>query len=145
MPNVGAFVRAVDFPAAVEVTETTTIADISSTSYSAGSVQCSTTFTANSAGKALIQLWTRMQGDGTFRVFVGIELREGSVSGTIVRSPSDTEAVQGITAATTSYAIPILVSGLTAGATYFVRTMHKVAGGTTSDIFTRKILVTPQP
>ncbi len=141
----GSPIRAADFPPAVEVIETTTIADISSTSYAAGSPQCSVTFTAATSGRAKVDFWSRMQGDGTFRVFVAIEVRETNVSGAVVEAASDTEALQGVTVGPTSYAGFMLLSGLTAGATYFVRTMHKVAGGTTSDVFTRRIIVTPQP
>lgn len=145
MALAGQIIRALDFPPAVDVLETTTIADISSTTYAAGATQCSTTFTANTAGKALFNVWSRMQGDGTFRVFLSIELRENNVSGAIIKAPVDTEAVQGSTVGIVSYALSILQTGLTPGGTYFIRTMHKVAGGTTSDIFTRRITVTPQP
>lgn len=141
----GSPIRAADFPPAVEVLETTSIDNISSTSYAAGSTQCSVTFTANTMGRAKIDWWGRMQGDGTFRVFLGIEVRENNVSGTVIEAASDTEAAQTAVASTGTYPGMMLLSGLTSGGTYFVRTMHKVAGGTTSDIFTRRIIVTPQP
>lgn len=145
MPNAGAPVNVGDFPTTVETLETTTVTDIAVTNYTAGTVQCSAVFTAPASGRARIDLWTRMQGDGTFRVFCGVEVRTGSVigSGTIIRSPADNEAVQGQAVGIVSYSLPILQTGLTPGDTYHVRTMHKVAGGTTADIFTRKLLVSP--
>jgi hypothetical protein len=145
MPLAGQIVRALDFPPAVTVTEATTQANITSTSYAAGSPSCSLTFTAATSGQANIAVWGRMQGDGTFRVFLGFELRLGSVSGTIIEAVSDSNAAQTAIVSTESVGISFLATGLTAGSTYFVRTMHKVAGGTTSDIFTRRITVTPAP
>jgi hypothetical protein len=36
-----------------------------------------------------------------------------------------------------------LVTGLTAGNTYFIRTMHKTSGAGAADLFWREILVEP--
>lgn len=144
MPNAGQIIRAADFPAAVAVTESTTQANMANTSYAAGTPACSLTFVAATSGRAQIDIWARMQGDGTFRAFLGFELYLGtSSSGTLIEAVSDSNAAQTAVVSTESAGISFLATGLTAGATYYVRTMQKVAGGTTADIFTRRITVTP--
>jgi hypothetical protein len=147
MPLAGQTTRALDWPPAVQVSEGTDELNIVSTSYIAGGTPCAVTFTAPSSGRVLVYIWARLGNtDGTNRLFVSYQLREGSVSGTIIRDAGDSTAVQGTPTAVTSYGMPDLVDGLTAGGTYYIRTMHKVAGGAAvADIFDRRITVTPEP
>lgn len=116
------------------------------TAASAGSYsECAVTFTAPTTGRVTIHLSARMVNttatDGTM---VCTETREGSVigSGTIVdgvgdRGPSNYGVELGRSG--TSH----LVSGLTPGAAYNCRVLHKVTAGTGS-IALRELIVRPE-
>ena len=90
----------------------------------------------------------RQQDPGGNRLFVQFELRLGSTSaGTLivgavvargVSTTGDVTASEFMTFGNMS-----MVDGLTPGSTYFIRTMHRVDGGTTNDIGHRRLVVIP--
>lgn len=138
------------WPESVQVQENTDQLDITSTAYTAGSPECSTTFTAPMSGRIGVVVAAEMRNDDTAgnRVNVTFELRLGSTSaGTLIVSPVVVRGV-GTTGDTTASQFMTngnmtMVEGLTAGSTYFIRAMHKVDGGTTNDIGHRRLVVIP--
>lgn len=119
------------------------ILDISSTSYIPGSPECSVTFTAPASESVVISVYARLRGDGTNNIFVTPEVREINVSGALVLSPADSNSVLTNSVNTRTGTSVYYLDDLTAGAVYFARTMHRVAGGTTADIFDRRLIVQP--
>lgn len=154
MPDIrpGDTISAEWWPESVRVVENTDQLNITSTSFTAGSPECSTTFVAPSTGRVGVVVGAEMKNDDTAgnRVFVSFEIREGTTSaGAVflaastprgVSTTGDTSASQYMTHGNMS-----MVEGLTGGATYFIRAMHQVAGGTTNDIGHRRIVVVPFP
>ena len=140
------------WPESVRVVENTDQLNVTSTSYIAGSPECSTTFVAPSSGRVGVVVAAEMRNDDTAgnRIFVSYEIRLGTTSaGTLflaastprgVSTTGDTTASQFMTFGNMS-----MVEGLTGGSTYFIRTMHQVDGGTTNDIGHRRLVVVPMP
>lgn len=137
------------WPEAVTVLEDTDQLDITSTSATAGSPACSTTFVAPSSGRVGVAVAAEMRESAPgSRLFVGYELYEGtSAAGTLkqayrvqfgVSTSGDTTASEFMT-----HGNMTMVEGLTAGATHFIRTMHQTEGGATNDIGHRRLVVIP--
>lgn len=151
MPDilVGAPISATDFPPAVWASDTTANSNISSTSYIAGTPTVSVTFTAPTSGAVLLSVGVAASDNGgTNRVHLSPEVRVTDVSGAVVLAADVTNrgvGTPGEASANTHRSRTTLLTGLTAGGTYFARTMHKVSGGTTADISVREIVVTPTP
>lgn len=145
--SAGTVVNALDFPPTVQANDATSNNNISSTSYVTGSPVVSTTFTAPTSGR--VRLIVSMVGgaDATGnRVFVSPQVFEGTdATGTEVLSPSVATAVGTISEQTSSssYERCSFLDGLTPGGTYFVRTMHRVTGGSTIDLLYRGVIVVP--
>lgn len=140
---------ALDWPPTVKATDATQQTNISSTSYVTGSPVVSTTFTAPSSGR--VRLIVGMSGGadaGGNRVFVAPQVFLGtSASGTEILSPSVDSAVGTMQEQTSSssYERCSFLDGLTPGATYFVRVMHRVTGGSVVDLLFRGVIVVPLP
>lgn len=152
----GSKIKALDTPPTVQVTDTTTMGNISNTTYSAGTPEVGVTFTAPTSGRVNITISGGLRNNAansdraflTAQVFLGV-----NSAGTEVLVPSVT--VYGVStpggSATMDYIYSsrtAMLDGLTAGATYYVRTMHlcsvSVGGpGNTCDLNYRGILVTP--
>jgi hypothetical protein len=126
-------------PAPVAVAEGTDLTAISGTSYVAGSPVCGTTFVAPPSGQVFITMTGRIQqsNDGN-QTLLSFEVKSGGTigSGTDVLAASDDRAlIAGEAVNSGSPAIAaasfrhLVTSGLTAGSTYNVRTVHKVTGG----------------
>lgn len=139
------------WPDSVRVVENTDQLNITSTSFTAGSPECSTTFVAPLSGRVRVTVAAEMRNDDTAgnRVFVSFEIRLGTVAGAVhtaasvgrgVSTTGDTSASQFMTHGNSS-----MVDALTPKATYFIRTMHLVGGGTTNDIGHRRLVVIPVP
>jgi hypothetical protein len=138
------------WPAAVENDDTTNFLDITSTSYTAGSPECSVLFEAPRSGRVAVCIAAGLQNqDAGDRVFLSWECYLGtSASGTLVQSAVDTHGVStsgGPSSLEGTWANMVMLQGLTPGATYFARTMHRVDGGTTNDVHQRRIIVFPLP
>lgn len=147
----GQEISAMWWPDSVRVAEATDQLDITSTSFIAGTPECSTTFVAALSGRALVAWAAEMRNDDTAgnRLFVSFEVRLGTSAGAVFLAASAFRSVStsGDTTAS-SYMIhgnTLMLEGLTPKATYFIRTMHQVAGGTTNDIGYRRVCVIPLP
>ena len=142
----GSRVLALDFPPAVAAYDNTQITDITSTSFIAGSPVVSATFTAPTTGRVVIAVAANVRDSaGTQRVFVAAHI-ESVTTGLVVATPN--AGSFGITNAPPSTVYEIhsrdtLLEGLIPGDTYFARLMYRVNGGSTADIRSRQVTVTP--
>jgi len=139
------------WPESVRVVENTDQNNITSTAFTAGSPECSTTFVAPLSGRVAVIVGAEMRNEdtGNNRVFVTFEIRLGSVAGAVVQAAvnargvsttGDAQASQFMTHGNMS-----MVETLTPRATYFIRAMHHVDAGTLNDIGHRRICVVPLP
>lgn len=139
------------WPDSVTVQENTDQLNQTSTSAIAGTPECSVTFIAPLSGRVQVTVAAEMRNDDTAgnRIFVGFEIRLTDSSGAIhtgylvgrsVSTTGDTTASQFMT-----HGNLVMVDNLTPKATYFIRTMHAVTGGTTNDIGHRRLCVIPVP
>lgn len=139
---------ALDWPPTVKAISAGTLGSISSTTYTNGSPEIGTTFVAPSSGR--VRIITGLVGNGptSQRLFLSPQVFLGtSASGTEVMSPSVDHAVGTITeqTASTSYERCTFLDGLTPGATYYARTMHRVTSGTGATASFRGIIIVPLP
>jgi hypothetical protein len=149
MTVAGAKVLAGDFPPAVTLIDTTAIANISSTSAIPGSPEVGVIFIAATSGAALVNVALGGRDNGsTNRVFLSTEVYVGS-DATGVKIVTASVAANGCSSAPINNAgyqyvgRAWLLTGLTAGATYYARTVYYVDAGNTADIVMRGIVVTP--
>jgi len=147
MPAAGDRIQALDFPATQSDTEDTDQTNITTTA-AAGSPTCDVTFTAPTSGKVLVHVGGVGQDNGANNsVIIEPEVREDDAAGAIVAA-TGTESRQLILRCNTSTTPASgtrtsLVSGLTAGSTYYAQTMHFSDAGTTADVLSRSIIVQP--
>lgn len=145
MPDLlaGTTILAQDTPPSIEVQDGTNLNDLTNTTYQPGTPELGVTFSAPTSGRVMVHFYAGLNCDGTNTLFVSTELYEGTDStGTLITSASDDRAVANTDGR--SHASAQYEEGfLTPGVTYFVRTMHRVLGGTTSDVFHRQITVSP--
>lgn len=128
----------------VQVDESTDHANITATTYTAGTVNCQTTFIAPPSGKVLVHVAGNGGGTTTSRVLVSFEIRQTNVAGLVITPAVDENGVMLDCVSGAQQAMPTLVSSLTPGATYYIRAMHKtLPSGTTGDLYFRRICVTP--
>lgn len=146
----GDLIEAAWWPESVTVQENTDQLDITSTTSIPGTPECSMTFVAPESGRVGIVVSAEMRNDDTAgnRLFVQPQVFLGtSSSGTLVLASMVTRGVS-TTGDTTASQFMVhgnmtMLEGLTGGSTYFVRTMHRVDGGTTNDIGHRRLVVIP--
>jgi hypothetical protein len=127
-----------------EALEGTNLTGITSTSYIAGSPTCSILIAGPPSGSGLVVVGTHIEGQATEKAtWVAYEARLTNSSGAVVHAASDDEAVliQGVNNVKASYAS--LLTGLTVGQVYYLRTMHKVDAATTGTVFHRRITFIP--
>lgn len=145
---VGSVIEAADFPPAVTSTDSTVLGAITSTSYITGSPVVSATFVAPTSGAVLLSVGLAARDTGgTDRVHLSPEVRLGSSGGAVVLATDVTTRGVGTPGESLSYVYrsrTTILTGLTAGATYYVQTMHKVSGGS-ADITARDVTVAPVP
>lgn len=155
MPSAGDTIRALDFPATAIAEQSTDETGFTSTTYTAGSAVCGVAFVAPTSGKVRVAWAARFETNTlNVRVTVSFEMLTGSSvgSGTSVLAASDSRALESTSddasagnnarqQAGTFYD----VTGLTAGNSYNVRTMHRMSSAGNGDIFDRQISVTPLP
>ena len=139
------------WPESVTVTENTDQLDVSSTSFIAGTPECSTTFVAPRSGRVGVCVGSEMRNDSTggLRILVSFEIRLKDSAGAVhtaaliqrgVSTTGDTTASQFMVLGNMT-----MVELLTPGATYFIRTMHRVDGGVVNDLGHRRLVVIPLP
>ncbi|MEU8362313.1 hypothetical protein AB0C27_40475 [Nonomuraea sp. NPDC048882] len=154
MPDilVGDPISADDLPRAVWGSEGTSHTNIPSTTFIAGSPSCECTFIAPKSGSVLLSVGLGASGDaGGQRVIITPEIRENDVSGSVVLAANTTTevlrgcAVPGQATANAHRSRTTLLTGLTPGATYYGRTMHRATGTGTADLSVREIVVVPTP
>lgn len=152
MPDLlaGSKIRAADFPSAVYAQDTTTIADISSTSYISGTPEVGVTFVAPTTGRVKITVGGSLRNNAanSDRVTLAPQVFVTNGGGTEVLAPTVfrgicTDGTQSADYCT--YGRTTLLEGLTAGQQYYARVMHCKFGsaGTTCDVAMRDILVDP--
>lgn len=140
-------------PQPVQVDDITTIAGISNTTPAAGTPVVGTAFVAPPSGKVYLTVTASCASsveDNTANV--GYELRSGSTvgTGTVLLAASFNRAVQtseavtsGGGAARITASNRFLFTGLTAGSSYNVRTMHWMNPAGSGSVFYRALLVEP--
>lgn len=146
MPDLlaGTTILAQDTPPTLKVEEEANETGISSTTYIPGDTECSGTFTASTTGRAKVDFSARLAGDNTNATRLSFELYEGSdTTGTLIQSASDAIAVDRVGGRATFRSNFYVVTGLTPGVTHFIRTMHRVLGGTGGEVIRRQIDVYP--
>lgn len=153
MPDilVGATVRA--FPEAVYVRSTTTVADISSTSFTSGAPFfpiVDTTFVASTTGRIMLSVGAGMRDNGgTNRIFVSPEVYEGvDETGTLVLDSAGQGREHALISIDSAgdyvhMSRMTFLDGLTPGATHYARLVHRVTGGSSADITVRDLVVMP--
>lgn len=136
-------------PTTVFSADQTTFADISSGSLAAGSPACDVTFIAPPSGKVLVTVGANLRDQSTStRATVQFEIRNTNSSGAVFLAASVYRGVVTFGQSTggdyAGFSRTTGVSGLTAGNTYYARTLHgRVGSGTTVDIAGREIIVQP--
>lgn len=137
------------WPESVTVTENTDLLNLSNTVFAAGSPECSVTFMAPASGRVGVCVAAEMrEQDATNRLQVAFELYEGSTSGGTLKQAARVQfgvstSGDGTAGEFQIHGNMVMIDGLTAGVTHFVRTMHMVAGGTLNDIGHRRLVVIP--
>lgn len=126
--------------------------NFNTTSYTAGTTPIGVTFVAPTGGAVMVH-WhasATLNDPAGGLVFVSTEVREGSTigSGTVVLSPSDdvAMAVGGSSGVTRSQAAMLRdATGLTPGATYNARVLHRnqLSAASAGSLFARSIYTTP--
>lgn len=151
MPDIlaGAIIREDDRPAAAFASDETGISNISNTTYAAGTPVVELTFTAPTSGRVWVFIGGGMRDGGTatnIGVWMAPEIRLGSVSGAVVLAADAEDRGVGSLRNKNQYhyySRMTRVTGLTAGATYYARVMHRVTTGSSADISAREIGVFP--
>lgn len=152
MPDLtaGTLIKAGDYPVPAYASDTTTILNISSTSYIPDSPVVATTFKAPSTGRVLVTVGLQ-GGDntGTNRIFLAYQVYLGAdATGTLVRGASVEAYGVGSPSKATNYCTwsrSSVLDGLTPDATYYVRTMHRASAGATCDMTYRDVMVEALP
>lgn len=143
-------VRGADLTRAVYAEDDEDIADISTTTFTAGAPELGVFFRAPITGKVLV--WIALFGNTdatTNRLIMSTEMYVDNKQGTLLGAVN-AEDLQGVILATNGTASVTgvhcrFVSGLVARGTYYVRTVHRVTGGAVADIAHRQLLVVPVP
>jgi hypothetical protein len=147
MPVAGQRLKALDFPVAAESSDATAQSSIG-TSNTVGSPSVSTTFIAPTSGRVQICLGMMCDGSAVNTVFLDWELRLNNVSGSIVSTIGLYERRLAIGVAASFGTQPngsksCIVSGLTPGQLYFIRTLHAAVSGGTASVYMRRLDVVP--
>lgn len=152
----GTRITALDYPPAVQAFDATTIANITSTTYTNGSPEVGVTFMAPTTGRVLLTTGggVRNNSANNDRVFIAPQIFLGTSSaGTEILAPSAPQYGISSGGGQTNddyqfHSRTSLITGLTPGATYYVRTMHAQvnnsgATSSTSDLSGRSLVVVP--
>lgn len=119
--------------------------NVSSTAYIPGDTVASLLFTAPRSGRALFHLYLAGNSTGTDQLLLSFEVYRGNdATGVLVLAADDNRAIRLANVASIQRTgISYMASGLTPLATHFARTMHRVTGGSTVDVFHRRLIAVP--
>jgi hypothetical protein len=112
-----------------------------STSYVPGSPVVSLSFVAPPSGKALITVYARLEGTSPSAAYCSFEVRHTNSTGTVVFSPDDRYAAAMQDQYWSGSERRKLVSGLTPGDTYYVRTMIRTSNGSNAAVVLYRALL----
>ncbi|WP_432247717.1 hypothetical protein ACRAR1_07155 [Streptomyces sanyensis] len=152
MPDLlaGSTLLALDTPATVQASASASY-DATSTTYTTTATggsysEVAVVFTAPTTGRVEISLAARLINSGSFGSLVTVEVRIGSTigSGAVVDSALDNTGTSRYGTTFARSGITHLLSGLTPGASYNARLLHRVTGGTGSFAM-RELIVKPVP
>ncbi len=152
MPLAGQRIKALDFTATVEASSTVVQSNVG-TSLVVGSPEVGVVFIAPTSGKAMITVGGSVLDDSgannsaviDTKIFLGTNgsgtliFGVGSLLRRLILAPGDIASQSQEVSRTFS------VSGLTAGASYYVQLLQQSYAGTTVDIFARQVIVQPLP
>lgn len=151
----GSKVLALDAPSIAFDEEPTDETAFTSTTYIVGAAAtCGTAFIAPTSGTVLINFSVRMQSNSAnTRAAVSVQVASGATlgSGTVASAANDDNSVETSQGTTGGSETRItagnyrVVTGLTAGATYNVVTMHHMLSAGNATIFNRTVSVSPGP
>ncbi|MGW6502978.1 hypothetical protein [Nonomuraea angiospora] len=132
----------------------TVLANLTNTSYAAGTPEIGVFFVAPPSGKVRLTIGGGFRDNGATvrdRIFLSPQLFRDSSSGTEVLAPSVTLRGYLSVADDTEFQYGSrisLIENLTPGQLYYIRCMHLTSGGTThdsADIAARDLIVIPLP
>lgn len=132
--------------------ESTAQAPYSSTTFTAGTQQCTAAFTAPPSGIVVVHWKAYFQAAINDKMsFVGCEVRTGSTpgGGSVVVAANSTDAIA--IGGTVTSGVPVrlkgstykLVTSLTPGNAYHARIMYQTETGGNITVFTREVMVVP--
>lgn len=148
MPPAGQRLKSLDFPATVSASDATTLSSVSTT-LAAGSPSVNLTFVANTAGKALLIVGGLTRCTSSVQpIIIDWEMYLGTGTGgtLILGTGSQARRLEQVSSSTIyghNGSKTVLITGLTPGATYFVRTMHQSLVAATGDVLLRYLIVAP--
>jgi hypothetical protein len=106
-------------------------ATTTSTTFATPGTVVETTFIAPPSGVVMVVIGGQLvNGAAGNQLFLGFEVRNTNVSGSVVLAASDNNALQSKDVNDFMASMIIPVSGLTAGNTYYVRLLNRVTAGT---------------
>jgi hypothetical protein len=132
------------WPLAVENVQDASDTSTSTSFTTADMTTCGVAFTAAPSGKALVHFSARIDHSTAAPGIVSFEVREGSSigSGTVVLAASDDRRLENHNTNQSMAGATVPVTGLTAGASYNARLMHRTTSGTVT-LENRRIIVEP--
>lgn len=138
------------WPPSMVARNTTAIDDISNTSFEPGASEVSVIFVAPYSGRVAVCVQGGIDQDSAGnRVFITYEMYLGvSEAGTLVQAAKEANGISSNGGPASNDLIcgnMSMVSGLTPGAEYFARMMHRTEGGATNDVTFRELIVFPVP
>lgn len=103
---------------------------------------CACTFIAGTTGKVRIDFAARMANSSSGQCLVAVEVRQGGTigSGTIVLAAADQLAITQVGTSAIRAGVAVPLTGLTAGATYNARLLHRVSANTGTFLY-RNLIV----
>lgn len=102
-----------------------------STTFATNGANVELTFVAPPSGAAMVVVGGQLvNGAAGNQVFLGFEVRNTNVSGSVVVAASDNNALESKSTTDFMASMVIPISGLTPGNTYYARALHRVTAGT---------------
>lgn len=151
MPLAGQIIRANDFGAYEDTSDTTDETNFNATAFTLGATTVGLTFAAPTSGAVMV-IWQargRLNSTTGERILVSAEVRTGSSlgAGTVVSAASDGSAIEWGQATNDRLQASMVrtVSGLTAGSPYNVTMWHRnaISVASAGSLFDRAINVIP--
>jgi hypothetical protein len=151
--SVDAAVSAINGLSVAIGSEATTQAAYSSTTFTAGTQQCTAAFIAPPSGVVIVHWKAYFQSAINDKMsFVGCEIRTGAVAGggSVVVAANSTDAIA--IGGTVTSGVPVrlkgstykLITALTPGTSYHARIMYQTETGGNITVFTREVMIAPQ-